>query len=117
MELADRAEFVRGGRGGRWAWLMSVKCQDNQGSWGCRRAVESRCRRRSARCFQRLTQPAAGLAPGPWTRSPSGRARRGSPLSSREAELSEPYKKVRELEEKRDILRKTAKCFAGDTRW
>ncbi|WP_219729331.1 transposase [Streptomyces noursei] len=41
----------------------------------------------------------------------------GEPSSPLEAELAAARKRIRELEEERDILRRAAKYFAGETRW
>ncbi|GAU71505.1 putative transposase [Streptomyces sp. NBRC 110611] len=41
----------------------------------------------------------------------------GEPTSPLESELAAARRKIRELEEERDILRRAAKYFAGETRW
>lgn len=58
-----------------------------------------------------------------WIRAADGR-RSGShstpPAAGRnsvEAELAAARRRIRELEEERDILRKAARYFAGETRW
>jgi transposase len=44
-------------------------------------------------------------------------ARAGQPAGTVEEENAELRRRVRELEEERDILRKAARYFAGETRW
>lgn len=44
-------------------------------------------------------------------------ARVGQPAGTVEEENAELRRRVRELEEERDILRKAARYFAGETRW
>jgi transposase len=60
-----------------------------------------------------------------WVRADDGRrggvtpaAPAGKPeVGSVEAENAELRRRIRELEEERDILRKAARYFAGETRW
>lgn len=57
-----------------------------------------------------------------WIRLADGRRSgpavpRPAPSGSVEAENAALRKRVRELEEERDILRKAARYFAGETRW
>ncbi|WP_369228378.1 transposase [Streptomyces sp. R39] len=72
-----------------------------------------------------IRQVAADLGINPetlrnWVRAAGAsrpRGRRAEVPTPLEAENAALRKKVRELEEEREILRKAAKYFAGETRW
>ena len=75
-----------------------------------------------------IKQIAADLGINPetlrnWIRTAGASRPRGqgeavpSPQSPLEAELAAARKRILELEEEREILRRAAKYFAGETRW
>jgi transposase len=66
--------------------------------------------RETLRSWVRVDDQRRGAAPG--TSQPSATA-----TGSVEDENTQLRRRVRELEEERDILRKAARYFAGETRW
>src|SRR3954469_6719173 len=67
--------------------------------------------RETLRSWVRVDDQRRGAAPGP-ARPPAAAA-----TGSGEGENAQLRRRVRELEEERDILRKAARYFAGETRW
>jgi transposase len=67
--------------------------------------------RETLRSWVRLDDQRRGGAVGPATPA------RSQPAGSVEEENAELRRRIRELEEERDILRKAARYFAGETRW
>jgi transposase len=70
--------------------------------------------RETLRSWVRLDDERRGAA-GPRQARPAVRA--GEAPESVEQQNTELRRRVRELEEERDILRKAARYFAGETRW
>src|SRR5512139_3956144 len=68
--------------------------------------------RETLRSWVRADDQRRGAAPGP-----AASAVRPSAGGSVEDENAALRRRVRELEEERDILRKAARYFAGETRW
>lgn len=69
--------------------------------------------RETLRSWVRLDDERRGGGPRPERVVPTA----GEPAGSVEQENAELRRRVRELEEERDILRKAARYFAGETRW
>jgi transposase len=69
--------------------------------------------RETLRCWIRADDQRRGAGAGP-ARSASTA---GEAPGSVEDENAELRRRIRELEEERDILRKAARYFAGETRW
>jgi transposase len=69
--------------------------------------------RETLRSWVRADDQRRGVAAGP--AAPA--ARPGQASGSVEEENVELRRRIRELEEERDILRKAARYFAGETRW
>lgn len=68
--------------------------------------------RETLRSWVRLDDQRRGAGPWPARAVPAGEA-----PGTVEQENAELRRRVRELEEERDILRKAARYFAGETRW
>jgi transposase len=69
--------------------------------------------RETLRSWVRLDDERRGAGPRPVRAVSAGEPARGTV----EQENAELRRRVRELEEERDILRKAARYFAGETRW
>ena len=69
--------------------------------------------RETLRSWVRADDQQRGATAGP----AAAAARPGQAPGSIEQENAELHRRVRELEEERDILRKAARYFAGETRW
>ena len=68
--------------------------------------------RETLRSWVRADDQRRGVSAGP-----AATARAGQAPATVEDENAELRRRVRELEEERDILRKAARYFAGETRW
>lgn len=69
--------------------------------------------RETLRSWVRLDDQRRGAGPRPTRADPAA----GAVAGTVEQENAELRRRVRELEEERDILRKAARYFAGETRW
>ena len=69
--------------------------------------------RETLRSWVRLDDERRGASPRPARAVPAA----GEAVRTVEQENAELRRRVRELEEERDILRKAARYFAGETRW
>lgn len=69
--------------------------------------------RETLRSWVRLDDERRGGGPRPGRPATAA----DGPVTSVEQENAELRRRVRELEEERDILRKAARYFAGETRW
>jgi transposase len=69
--------------------------------------------RETLRSWVRLDDERRGASPRPGRAVPAA----GEATGTVEQENAELRRRVRELEEERDILRKAARYFAGETRW
>jgi transposase len=73
--------------------------------------------RETLRSWVRADDQRRGASAGSAAGSAAAAARPGQAPGSVEQENAELRRRVRELEEERDILRKAARYFAGETRW
>jgi transposase len=73
--------------------------------------------RETLRSWVRADDQQRGASAGSAAGSVAAAARSGQAPGSVEEENAELRRRVRELEEERDILRKAARYFAGETRW